>query len=133
MKVTIGSKTYECEKFGLTEFADLQDWMQERREDRIAKRAQKLYGDDPPNIVFTELNKEITIDIIEEALESDIRAIGYLIFLTVHKTNPSVTFDEIMNELGDMDGAIKAMACFTPKAVPKKKKTKRKKRPTKKS
>jgi hypothetical protein len=128
MEVKIGEKVYNCDRFGLTELADLQDWMQERKEDRIIARAKKIYPDGLPDKIFDEINQEITIDVLEESLVSDIRAIGYLIFLTIKKTHQSVTFEEISQGIGDMSGALKALDSISPAAPAKKtqKKTRKK-------
>jgi hypothetical protein len=121
MEVKIGSKTYECDRFGLIELADLQDWMQERKEDRILARARKAYPDELPIRIYDDMSKEITLDELEDAIASDIRSIGYLIFLTVKKGHADVTFDEICKNIGDIEAAVKILGDISPKAAPKKK------------
>lgn len=126
MEVTIGSKKYECGRFGLTELADLQDWMQGRREDKIIARARKVYGDELPDKIFDEISKEITLDDLDGAIASDVRSISYLIFLTIKKVNDSVTFKEVSDGIPDLESAMKILDGISPKAT--KKKVKRKPR-----
>ena len=59
-QVTIGGKNYECEKFGVVELADTLEWMQERHEDKIVKRARKIYSDEFPLRVYEDLQKKVT-------------------------------------------------------------------------
>jgi hypothetical protein len=127
MQVKLGAKTYDCEGFGLTELADLQDWIQERRENKIIARAKKVYGDDLPDRIFDEISKEVSIDDLEDAISSDVKSIGYLIYLTVKKGNPNVTEKEVFENIGGLDDAMKALDAISPK-TPVKKKPKQSKR-----
>lgn len=131
MKVRIGSKTYECEKFGPSEFADLIEWLQERREDRIIKRAHKVYGDELPDKIFDEINKELGIDDMEDAIAADINAMCYLIYLAIRKTHPDITEENIKENVSTFDEASDVIGQLSPKTVAKKKKV-RKKRKSKK-
>ena len=113
-QVKIGGKTYECEKYGLPELADLQDWLKERQEDKIIARAKKVWGDNLPDRVYDDLNKNITLDDLADAITSDLKSIGYLIYLSVKKTNPNVTYDDISAGLAGIDSAIKILSDLSP-------------------
>lgn len=119
MKVKIGTKSYECGKYGTSELADLQDWLKERQEDRVIKRARKIYGDDLPDRIYDEISKEITFDDLEDAITSDLRSIEYLIYLTVHKSHPDVTEKEISEGLSGIENAIQIVADLSPAAKKK--------------
>ena len=122
MQVKLGQKKYDCNGFGLTELADLQDWMQERRENKIIARAKKVYGDNLPDKIFDEISKEVSIDDLEDAISSDVKSIGYLIYLTIKKTNPSITEQEVFDNIGDMKEAMKVLDVISPKTPKKKRK-----------
>lgn len=107
MKVRIGTKTYECDRFGIIELADLQDWMQERNEVKIIRKAKLVFGDKLPTEVYQDLKKEIGLNEIVEGIESDLRAMGYLIWLTIKKGNPGVALDEVCGNIGDVGDAIR--------------------------
>ena len=126
MQVKLGQKMYDCNGFGLTELADLQDWMQERRENKIIARAKKVYGDKLPDRIFDEISKEVSIDDLEDAISSDVKSIGYLIYLTIKKANPSITEQEVFDNIGGLDDAMKALDAISPKTPQKKTKAKQK-------
>ena len=114
MKVLIGSKNYECAKYGLLELAELQDWLKDRQEAKIIKRAKMVYGDKLPDRIYDDLNKEITIDDLGDAITSDLQSVGYLIFLTVKRSNPNIEYDEVANGLGGMEQALKILGDLSP-------------------
>ena len=127
MEVKIGSKNYECSKYGTSELADLQDWLKERQEDKIIARAHKVYGDNLPDRIYDDLSKEITLDDLGDAITTDLKSINYLIFLTVKKTNVGITIADVNNGIGGVDEAVKMLASLSPSGKTKKKPPSRKK------
>jgi hypothetical protein len=121
MEVKIGSKTYQCEKYGITELADLQDYLQEINEDKIIKKARKVYGDNLPDQVYEDLKKEISVTELTAAIQTNIRAMAYLIFLTIRKSNPNIEFEKVMEGLGDIDTATDIFLKLSPDAADEKK------------
>lgn len=122
MEVRIGTKTYECDRFGIIELADLQDWLQERQEEKIVRKAKMVFGDKLPMEVYTDLKKEIGLNELVECIESDLRAMGYLIWLTVKKNNLSVTLKDVCNEIGDIEDAVRIFTELSPRDVEPEKK-----------
>ena len=126
MEVQIGSKKYECGKYGTSELADLQDWLKERQEDKIIARARKVYGENLPDKIYADLSKEITLDELGDAITSDLRSINRLIFLTVKKTNASITELEVNDGICGVEDAITILAALSPSGTSKKKPVKQK-------
>lgn len=114
MKVKIGTMTYECDRFGIIELADLQDWLQERQEEKIIRKAKKVFGGNLPMEVYVDLKKEIGLNEIVECIESDLRAMGYLIWLTIKKNNPGVTMENVCSGIGDIEDAIRIFTELSP-------------------
>jgi hypothetical protein len=109
-QVKIGGKNYECEKFGVVELADVLDWMQERYESGIIRRAKLVYEGDFPDKVFDLLQKKVSID----EISSDLMAMVYLIWLSVRKHSPSVTFDTIKSSIGNVASTTKIFELLSP-------------------
>ena len=126
MEVRTAGKVYQCGKYGLNELADLQDWMQDRREEKIIKRARKIYGDNLPDKIYDEISKEVTLDDIGDAITSDLRAIGRLIFITLVKTYPDITYEQVQSGIDGVEEAVKILGDMSPASKPSKTKAKKK-------